>query len=149
MQCPDGQKNWWKFILARFVPLTVFYFFIIIFNINVTSSRLHGVVWYSQVISISSFLQIMLLDLRIYYLQYLTPVKIFEVFYNYRNLDLFRSVIPEFCLNVTTLQALALEYLIALYPFVLTLFTYFLIVLHDRKVTFIITLCKPLILEYI
>ena len=40
-------------------------------------------------------------------------------------------------------KALALEYLIVLYPFVLTLFSYFLIVLHDRKVTFVIAVWKP------
>ena len=55
VECPDGHKNWWKFILAGFVPLTVFYFFILAFNINVTSSRLHGVVWYSQLIAMPNF----------------------------------------------------------------------------------------------
>ena len=55
----------------------------------------------------------------------------------------FRTVIPGFCLNVTTLQALALDYLITIYPFVLTFFSYFLIVLYDRRVAFIVTLRKP------
>ena len=32
--------------MVAFVPLTLFYFFVVLFNINVTSSRLHGVVWY-------------------------------------------------------------------------------------------------------
>ena len=85
----------------------------------------------------------MLLGLSIDNVQYLTPAKILGIFYTYWNLDLFRSVIPEFCLNVTTLQALALEYLTALYPFVLILVSYFLIVLHDRKVAIIVTLWKP------
>ena len=26
VKCPDGHKNWWKFILVAFVPLTFFYF---------------------------------------------------------------------------------------------------------------------------
>ena len=51
VKCPAGHKNWWKFILVGFVPLTFFYFFVVVFNINVTSSRLHGAVWYSQVFS--------------------------------------------------------------------------------------------------
>jgi hypothetical protein len=29
VKCPDGHKNWWKFILAGFVPLTFFYLFLI------------------------------------------------------------------------------------------------------------------------
>lgn len=46
--CPDGQRNWWKFILAGFIPITLFYLFVVLFNINVTSSHLHGFVWVSQ-----------------------------------------------------------------------------------------------------
>ena len=143
VECPYGHKNWWKFLLAGFMPLTVFYIFILAFNINVTSSRFHGMVWYSQSISMPSFVRIMLLALSIENAQFLMTAKVLAVFYTYWNLDLFRSIIPDICLNVTTLQALALEYLIVLYPFVLTLSSYFLIVLRDRKVTFIVTVWKP------
>ena len=75
--------------------------------------------------------------------QLLKATQAFVVFYSFWNLELFRSVIPDICLNVTTLQVLALEYLIALYPFVLILFSYFIIELYDRKVTFIVTVWKP------
>ena len=51
VKCPNGNRNWWKFILAGFGPLTFFYFFVVLFNINVTSSHLHGVVWFSQALS--------------------------------------------------------------------------------------------------
>ena len=69
--------------------------------------------------------------------------KIFLVFYSFWNLDLLRSVIPDICLNVTTLQALALDYLIALYPFVLILLSYILIELHDRQFAVVVTIWKP------
>ena len=42
VNCPNSHKNWWKFVLFGFVPLTLFYFFIVFFNVNITSSRLHG-----------------------------------------------------------------------------------------------------------
>ena len=58
--CPDGHKNWWKFILVALVPQTFFYFFILLFNINVTSSRLHGVVFFSQAVSIPAFIRVMM-----------------------------------------------------------------------------------------
>ena len=143
VKCPDGHKNWWKFILAGFVPLTVFYLFILAFNINVTSSRLYGVVWYSQVMSMPAFMRIVLFAYKVKDTEYLKAAKAGLVFYSLWNLEMFRSVIPNICLNVTTLQALSLEYLIALYPFVLILFSYFLIVLHDRRVAFIVTIWKP------
>ena len=37
VRCPEGHKNCWKFILVAFGPLTFFYFFVVPFNINVTS----------------------------------------------------------------------------------------------------------------
>ena len=75
VECPDGHKNWWKFVLAGFVPLTVFYLFILVFNINVTSSRLHGVVWYSQFMSTPPFVRIILLVLSKENMNYLAVAK--------------------------------------------------------------------------
>ena len=122
IRCPDGHKNWWKFVLSGFVPLTFFYFIVLLFNVNVTSSRLHGAVWFSQALSMPIFIRAVLLAL-INEKVNLIAVKTFLVFYSIWNLDLFRSVIPDICLNVITLQALALDYLVAFYPSLL-LFTY-------------------------
>ena len=142
VECPDGHKNWWKFILVGFVPLTVFYLFIVTFNINVTSSRLHGVVWYSQFVSTPAFVRVVLLvfsgDMK-----YLIAAKVMFAFYSMWNLDIFRSILPSICLNVTTLQALSLEYLLAFYPFVLILISYVFIVLYDRRVPVIVAIWKP------
>ena len=143
VRCPDGHKNWWKFILARFVPLTFFYIFVVIFNINVTSSHLHGVVWFSQALSIPALIRLQMTALSHGSLPPLIALKTILVFYSFWNLDLLRSIIPDICLNVTTLQALALDYLIALYPFVLILLSYILIELHDRQYTIIVTIWKP------
>ena len=143
VECPDGHKNWWKFFMTGFLPLTAFYLFILAFNINVTSFRLHGVVWYSQTLSMPALIRIILLTCRIKEMEYLNVTKTILVFYSLWNLDLFRSILPNICLNVTTLQALALEYLIALYPFVLILFTYLLIVLYDRRLAFIVAVWTP------
>ena len=83
--CPNGPKNWWKFILARFVPLTLFYFFVVVFNVNVNSSHLHGVVWVSQVVSMPAFVHLALFALEIH--GNLTTGKIFVLFYSYWNFD--------------------------------------------------------------
>ena len=143
VKCPDGHKNWWKFILAGFVPLTFFYFFVIIFNINVTSSRLHGVVWFSQALSMPAFIRLIMSTLSYGSPHLLIATKTFLIFYSFWNLDLLRSVIPDICLNVTTLQALALDYLIGLYPFVLILLSYLLIEFHDKQYTILVTIWKP------
>ena len=143
VECPDGHKNWWKFILAGFMPLTAFYICMLAFNINVTSSRLHGVVWYSQAISMPVFIRIILFTFSVKDTKFLGAAKVGFVFYSVWNLDIFRTIIPNICLNVTTLQALAMEYLLALYPFILIIFSYLLLVLHDRRVVFVVTIWKP------
>ena len=143
VECPDGHKNWWKFILAGLVPLTFFYFFIIVFKINVTSSRLSGVVWFSQTISIPVLARVTLLSYSRGNQVLLYVVKAVLVFYSFWNLELFRSVIPDICLNVTTLQALALEFIVALYPLVLLLLTYGVIELYDKNFPCMLIMWKP------
>ena len=143
VKCPDGHKNWWKFILVAFVPLTFFYFFVVVFNINVTSSRLHGVVWFSQALSMPALVRLVLNSTNIGTPNFTILLKVLFVFYSFWNLDILRSVMPDVCLNVTTLQALALDYLLALYPFFLILATYILIELYDRKCICIVAAWKP------
>ena len=41
VECPEGNKNIWKYILVAFGPLTVFYFVVLALKINATSSHLH------------------------------------------------------------------------------------------------------------
>ena len=144
VKCPDGHKNWWKFTLAGFVPLTFFYVFVVLFKINVTSSRLHGVVWFSQALSSPVLARLILTALD----HDGSPVsvlaaKAFLFFYSFWNLDLFRSIIPNICLNITTLQALTLDYLFAFYPLILAFISYIIIELYDRKCTCIVTAWKP------
>ena len=143
VKCPDGHKNWWKFILVAFAPLTCFYFFIVLFNINVTSSRLHGAVWFSQALSTPVLVRLIFSAMAQENQKLLKAAKILTVFYSFWNLEFFRSVIPDICLNVTTLQALALEYMVAAYPFLLILISYLAIELYDKEVVCIVLLWKP------
>jgi hypothetical protein len=143
VRCPDGNKNWWKFLLVAFVPLTLFYCIVLLFNINVTSTRLHGVVWYSQAISTPILMRLIMPAVSLNAPALLKPVKVMFIFVSFWNLDIFRSILPDICLNITTLQALALDYLIALYPFLLILISYFIIELHDRRFVCVVTAWKP------
>ena len=144
VKCPDGHKNWWKFILIAFVPLTFFYFFIVLFNINVTTSRLHGVVWFSQAASNPTMVRLIMSALAQGNPKLLKSANIIMIFYSFWNLELFRSIMPDICLDVSTLQALTLEYVVALYPFLLILISYYFIELYDRKVACIVTIWTPI-----
>ena len=142
VKCPDSHKNWWKFILFGFIPLTLFYFFVVFFNINVTSSRLHGFILFSQALSTPALVRIVLLATENVPTMS-SSVKLFEPFFSMWNLDPFRSVLPDFCLNVTTLEMFALDACIAMYPLVLILVSYFLIELYDRNIWCIVFIWKP------
>ena len=143
VKCPDGHKNWWKFILVAFVPLAFFYFFVVMFNVNVTSSRLHGVVLFSQALSMPISARLIMIAVDRTSPQLLKAAKVFLSFYDIWNLNILRSVFPGICLNVTTLQALAMDYLVALYPFVLILLSYIIIELYDRKCILLVMAWKP------
>ena len=111
VKCPDGHKNWWKVLVIGFGPLTLFCLVIMVFNINVTCSGLHGVVWFSQTLSVLALVRLVLAHDQVESSKHaLTAVKTFVPFYSFWNLELFRSIIPDTCLNVSPLQALALEY---------------------------------------
>ena len=143
VNCTDGYKNWWKFSLIVFAPVTFFYLFVVIFQINVTSSHLHGVVWFSQTISMPPLVRFVMVELADGYPHVLTVVRAFTPLYSMWNLDLLRSVIPDTCLNVSPLQALALEYVVAFYPLVLAFLSYCTIILYEAKVTPIRIIWKP------
>ena len=142
VECPDSHKNWWRFALIGFIPLTFLYFIVIFFNVNVTSSRLHGYVLFSQALSTPAYIRILLITVEnIPWL--LSASKVLGPFFSLWNLDPFRSILPDTCLNVDTLTAFALEACVALYPLVLTIVSYCLIELYDRDVRCIVVIWKP------
>ena len=49
---------------------------------------------------------------------------------SFRNLNLLRSITPDICVNVPTVQGLDLDYLVVLYPLL------FEISIYDRKIIF-------------
>ena len=118
VECSRGHKNWWKFAIVGFVPLTNFYFLIVFLNINVTSSRLHGLVLFSQVVSAPALIRLTFVAIKRHQ-SLLKVVKITEPFYSLWNLDIFRLILPDICLKVSTLGAFALDACIAVYPMIL------------------------------
>ena len=146
VECPEGSRNWWKFILAAFGPLTLFYFFILFFQVNVVSSSLHAVLFYSQAVVTSAHVRIVLFALEEHYASnhgFIIITKILATMYGVWSLDFFRAFLPNICLNLGTLPTLALDYLPAIYPLILIIITYFLIDLYDRNFRPLIWIWKP------
>ena len=123
VDCPEGHKNWWKFVVLGFIPLTFFYLFITFFNINVTSSQLHGAVLVCQAVSMPALVRVLFLTFSTRP-DLLSAVKIISLAYSFWNLDIFRSIIPNICLPISPVQSLALDYTIAVYPLLLNFVMY-------------------------
>ena len=58
---------------------------------------------------------------------------VFLSFYGIWNLEFFRPFYSNLYLGIGELPALALDYAIALYPFLLNIIAYFLIVLYNKR----------------
>ena len=74
---------------------------------------------------------------------FLRVLKIAFPLYSFWNLDFFRTLIPDICMNVSTLGALALDYAIAVYPVFLITLSYVLIELYDRDVWCLVYIWRP------
>ena len=142
IQChhPD---SWWLYIAAAFLPLTVFIIIILVFRISVVSPKLHAFVFFAQIIGAPAHVRIILLST-----EYLTSptavvISVYTTAYGIWNLDFFRTVLPDICLHLTTLQVPALDYLIAVYPMLLMVIAYTLVELHGYGFKPVLLMWKP------
>ena len=142
VECPDGKSNWWKLVLAVFLPSTVFFFIVLFFNINVTSSDFHGFIWYTHGIAIPPLARVLLVTIRRNHTVFEASRWVIAM-YGMWTLDFLRSVDLGICLGRDTLQTLAFELATGVYPLLLMLLTYFLIHLYDRNFQPLVIIWKP------
>ena len=74
---------------------------------------------------------------------YTTAFKLFLSFYGVWNLDFFRPFYSNLCLGIGILPTLALDYAVAVYPLVLMLITYILIVMYNKNCRVVTTVFNP------
>ena len=123
----DFKYNLLKYTAVAFLPLTGFYLIVIAFKIRATAGFMVAFVMISQ-LATSPF------EARRRFPQQDLNFNIAVIFFAIWNLDILRSVYSPFCIHpdMTTLQVLALDYLVGVYPLVLIALTYFVVMLHDR-----------------
>ena len=138
-------RNWIKYLVVSFGPLTLFFIVIVTFRVSVTSGVMNAFLLASQAISLPSVSRIYSLS---YYSSSSTEFNIAAVAFTFCsmwNLDFFRFLYPPFCLHpeTTTLQIFALDYAIAVYPLVLLVVAYVFVKLHDSNIKIIVCLWRP------
>ena len=149
IECTDyGYKNWIKFFAVALLPLTAFVFLVIIFKINVPSSRLNGLIFMMQCTTFPALLRTtdaLEYGSTVGKVHLIKIVKVIYVIIGVVNLDFLRDVYPFFCLHpkMNALHVMVLDYFVALYPFLLIIVTYFLIKMYDQNYTLVVLAWKP------
>ena len=129
------------YVCLLYLPLTIFLCVVIVFRISVTSPAMNVPVFCCQILSSPSHL--------IYLLQYsrhthdLYYIKFLSTLYGVWNLDFFRLFIPPMCVPLDTMQMMALDYLVAVYPLLLLTCVYVLLRAHDRGCRLVVRLWRP------
>ena len=145
-------SNWGKYTAVSLLPLTASFVFVVTFRLSATSPILSGFILCVQILASPPNMRGLADSIVI-------PVnkqqKYAELFIStlagVLNLDFFRLVYTPFCLqpHTNTLQVLALDYLIAVYPLLLITLSYLLVLLYDRNVRLIVCLWKPFLRLFI
>ena len=135
-ECSNCTGSWYGiplYLVLEFVPITIFYLAVLVFQIGVTSSSMTFYVMYSQfacyMFTLTPFL--MFFQSNSAY----TSAKILTVLHGIWNLDFFRYVLPPFCVspNLKNIHILFLGYIPAAYPLLLIVLTLILIELYSRN----------------
>ena len=139
VKCPHSKTNWIKYVSVAFVPLTAFYFIILLFKVNIVSSHLYGFVMYCQAMA-------MPVQARFFFIarfEYTSLIEIVGSLYGIWNLDFFRPLDLGICLKTSTQFNLTLDLLVAVYPLLLMIVTYLIIHLYDHNFRPLVMLWKP------
>ena len=142
--CEDyGYKNWLKYFAVALLPLTVFYILAVLLSFNVTSSSFSGILVVIQ--CITSPAQMNIIASNPYVSRQATLAKLVISIACMVNLDFFRMVYTPVCLHpkANILEILSLDYIIALYPFLLIFLTYVLVTAYDREYRLLRYMWKP------
>ena len=141
--CHHVSWNWVKYIMAAYLPLTIFYIAITFLKVNTTSSCLFASVYYCQTLSMPYITKAIFLQPLQENYGIMIIVKVLFSLYGIWNLDFFRPFYNDLCLKLDILPTLALDYAIAVYPLLLMAVSYLLIHLHDRNCKVVTFLWRP------
>ena len=145
-KCRDEYIGWFwlLYLVLELVPLTVFYLMVILLNIHVTSPPFTAFVFFCQLFTLL-FKESVYFNIGVIRFSSKIFLYIISTLISVWNLDIFRHVVPPFCVSskLTDVDAVLLEYISVLYPLLLILITYIGIKLHARNFSPVVTLWKP------
>ena len=143
ISCESSWLNVIKYIAVAFIPLTLFYVSILYLQINISLSRIQGLVFFSQIVASPFLMQRYFIRLTGRPSIALTLLKILGTFHGIWNLDFFRILNFDICLSIHPLSLLCLDFVIAVYPIILIVVTYIIATAYDSQVKIVTVFIKP------
>ena len=138
------------YILIQFVPVTIFYFFILVVQARLTSAPMVCYIMYSQLIVLALLHQGWSDTLlrTVFYTasgDMRTVTKVIFLVYGSLNLDFILNALPPFCISTQLREShlAILGYASALHPILLVILTWLGTELHDRNVKVVVYLWAP------
>ena len=139
-KCSKPALGLLKYTLLELSFPTVVFFLFLLLRVRITSGFIIGFVFYCQVIA-NTFTS----PYFYYVLSRESPrfTNAILTVYGFWNMDFFRFVVPKFCVghHLHTLSFVALGYISAFYPLVLTVAIYCLMRLHQKG-------CRPVVVAW-
>ena len=149
-ECSNCTDTWYGvplYLFLEFVPITIFYLAVLIFQISVTSAPMTCCVMYSQLLVCIfvhySFKPYTSLEPSA---TYFIP-HVLLMLHGIWKLDFFRYIVPPFCVspNLKRIHILILHYVSAVYPLMLIALTWVCIELHSHNYKPLVWLWNKLI----
>ena len=155
INCTGVSYGWLKLIAFAYVPITVIFIVIVVFSISVVSGPVNSFILFAQFssslfIDMGTLMSIMASQGTFSYSRRISTVVVDSI-YDMFNLNFFHAFIPPFCLtsHFSTVQAFALQYVIAFYPLVAIIFLYVCIRLHASNFRPVVYCWKPFLKCYL
>ena len=135
-----------KFVAAGLLPPTILFFLVITLRLNINSPKLIGFIFFAQLVASAPMIYHAKNTVNSFTnnSQSKIMLDIVWAFYGLFSLDFFYTILPPFCVPEADASGkLTLQLFIAVYPLLLTIFTYTFIELHARDVKIVVYLWKP------
>ena len=140
----DNKYAWPLYLALVLLPITLFYFLVIIFNFSATQPPVTAYTFYCQL-----FVQVIYnIDAIRHHFEAEANKTLINLTWTVSeiwNLDMFWFVVPGFCLDerLINIDAILLELVAALYPLPLIFLTFILIEMHASNIRVVVYLWKP------
>ena len=138
-KCGNQLVSGLKYILLAFFPLTIFYFVVLILRLNIPLWRLQAYVFFCQIITTPLLIRQVLLMVRHNH-KLIQWMKFFGSIFSFWNLDFLRLYDFEICFKLSNLTIVSLDLLVAAYPILLMMITYWLVQLYGRNIPMVTSL---------